>query len=142
MTFMWPFSLIWLVLAAAALALVFLARRGEAFCLLPGALAAEVLSLFGLPWWVQVIGLAVAALLFVVCVVLLGQRKKHRYFRVEDAIGRMGEVTFRIENLAGSGEVEIDGLYWAAKAAEEGRIYEVGEHVTVIAVEGVKLICR
>jgi membrane protein implicated in regulation of membrane protease activity len=61
---------------------------------------------------------------------------------VGQLIGEKCTVTSRIENLAGNGEVKAGGLYWAARAAVEDQIFEVGATVTVIAVEGVKLICK
>ena len=42
----------------------------------------------------------------------------------------------------GSGTVSYRGAEWAARAVDASATYPVGAHVTVVAVEGAKLICR
>ena len=145
MSFMLPWSLIWIALFAVAGVLELCISKLYAWGVMPASLIALVLSLFEIKWWIQLavfVGVAAIFLLFV-CPLLAKKRSgRVRAFDVDSLIGTKCAVTSRIENVAGNGEVVVDGLYWAARSAEEDTVYEVGAQVTVIAIEGVKLICR
>jgi L-lactate dehydrogenase len=58
----------------------------------------------------------------------------------EDLMISKGVVTERIDPLLG-GQVMVEGGLWAARALGDSS-FEVGTGVTVVAIEGVKLICR
>lgn len=55
-------------------------------------------------------------------------------------IGRTAAVIERIDNLAGTGAVRIDGVTWTARSADEQKTIEVGVMVTVREIRGVKLV--
>lgn len=57
-------------------------------------------------------------------------------------VGKKCIVDEVINNDAGSGQVVINGLFWSARSVVDGEIYEKGKVLTVVAVEGVKLICK
>ena len=64
---------------------------------------------------------------------------------VEDTsslVGKKCVVDEDINNNSGSGQVIVNGLSWSARAVSDGEIYEKGKILTVVAVEGVKLICK
>ena len=56
------------------------------------------------------------------------------------SIGRAAVVTERIDNLAATGAVQLDGVVWTARSTDDAVAIETGERVTVRAIEGVKLI--
>ena len=56
------------------------------------------------------------------------------------SIGRAAVVTERIDNLAATGAVKLDGVVWTARSTDDAVAIEAGERVTVRAIEGVKLI--
>ena len=56
------------------------------------------------------------------------------------SIGRAAVVTERIDNLAATGAVKLDGVVWTARSTDDAVAIETGERVTVRAIEGVKLI--
>lgn len=60
----------------------------------------------------------------------------------ESIIGSRCTVVEKIDNYAGCGLVRVGGQQWAARAANEGDIYNVNENLRIVAIEGVKLICR
>ena len=62
--------------------------------------------------------------------------------KVEDLVGKTGVVTETVDGDAGTGLVEIDGQGWAARAVYTDDVYEVGTVVTVLAIEGVKIIVK
>ncbi|MFA5561327.1 MAG: NfeD family protein [Eubacteriales bacterium] len=69
-------------------------------------------------------------------------RPKHAGTGVEAIVGERVTVSERIDNLSGCGAVKIRGQEWAARSVSEGLTFEPGDMVTVVAVEGVKLICK
>ena len=60
-----------------------------------------------------------------------------------DAIpGKIGLVTETIRPIEGEGQVKLEGQIWSAKPEDETTVIEAGTTVTVLSVEGVKLIVR
>ena len=111
----------------------------------PGALISMFLALCGVPPVVQVIVFILAS--FFGVYFMRGVVKK--YIRpgpvktnVDAVIGERGIITERVDNLSGCGQVKVKGQIWSARAMDEDIIFEVGEIVTVMAIEGVKLICK
>jgi membrane protein implicated in regulation of membrane protease activity len=66
--------------------------------------------------------------------------QKKEKTNVDSLIGKTAVVTSAIRNLEGKGEVFVNGLTWAARAGEDSMVIEEDTHVTVTAVQGVKLI--
>ena len=114
--------------------------------LVPGALASMVLALFKLPLFVQI---PVFLVLSVACIVL-GKTLFRRYFEpksktktnVDALVGARAVVTERVDNLSGCGQVRVDSQIWSARSIDPDIIFEVGEVVSIMAIEGVKLICK
>ena len=61
---------------------------------------------------------------------------------VDRVIGMEGVVTEEISNLAGTGKVSLGGNIWTARTENEGGTIPVDAVVTVLRVEGVKLIVK
>ena len=61
---------------------------------------------------------------------------------LESVIGEKCLVTERIDNFAGCGQVKVNGQGWSARGAYDNDVFEVGESLMVVAIEGVKLICK
>ena len=61
---------------------------------------------------------------------------------VEALIGERCVVTERIDNFSECGQVKIKGQYWTARGAGENDVFEVGDALKVVSIEGVKLICE
>ena len=57
-------------------------------------------------------------------------------------MGRQAIVISEIDNLQGIGQVTVGGQEWSARSAEEQVTIAVGAVVTVVAINGVKLIVR
>lgn len=56
-------------------------------------------------------------------------------------IGETAMVTEDIDNIAGKGRVEVNGISWTARSSD-GANFRKGELVTVERIEGVKLIVK
>lgn len=109
-----------------------------------GALAALVSSFFVPSFTVQVvIFLIVSCLAFALLRPLV---KKHFTPRTEATnaqrfIGAEAVVTQTIDNLAATGQVSLKGQTWTARGRDNVPL-EPGTRVTVLAIEGVKVIVQ
>ncbi len=93
----------------------------------------------------EIICVVVGVLLLVaIAVVLLLRRhgKTHSMAGAASAVGRQGIVVETIENDAGCGQILVGGQEWSARSMEIGQTLHVGETVTVVAVQGVTMICK
>ena len=61
---------------------------------------------------------------------------------MESIIGEKCTVVEKIDNYAGSGLVKVKGQMWSARGVTDDDIFEVGETLHVVALEGPKLICK
>lgn len=109
-----------------------------------GAIAAAVAAFLNGPVWLQ------WTLFLVVSVVLiLSTRKLARGLlkatpkatNADRAIGQDGIVTEEIDNLNAKGAVSLNGAFWTARS-ENNSVIPLGETVTAIRIEGVKLIVK
>lgn len=110
-----------------------------------GSIVAFILDIAGLPLPVQIIAfLAVSVILFVVTrpIAVKYFNKDREKTNAESHIGKNGLVLETINNLEGTGKVDIRGMEWTARAANEKDIYETGTEVSVLKIEGVKLIVK
>lgn len=137
-------ALYWLILFIVLLIIEIITLGLTTIWFAGGALIAFVLALLGVPATIQ------WAVFCVVSLVLLFATRPWavRYFNnqkkektnVDSLIGKTAVVTTPIRNLEGKGEVFVNGLTWTARSAEDSVVIEENAHVTVKAVEGVKLI--
>ena len=62
-------------------------------------------------------------------------------FSPDNIVGKRGIVSETVNNLAGCGQVKVFGQCWAARSAYDDEIFEIGDTVSIVAVEGVRLVC-
>ena len=95
--------------------------------------------------WVIIGGAVLAAVAFITAILLVRKKetmKKPLVNNIENIIGQKCIVTERIDNNAGCGQARVEGLVWSARSAFDNVCFEEGEILQVLAVEGVKLICK
>ena len=61
---------------------------------------------------------------------------------IEAIIGERCVVTEKVDNYVGCGQVKVKGQIWSARGVGEDDVFEVGEILHVVAIEGVKVICK
>lgn len=66
--------------------------------------------------------------------------KKNR-LNADRCIGEEGVVTVAIDNMANVGQVKISGAVWSARS-DDGSIIAEGSVITVLRIEGVKVIVK
>lgn len=109
-----------------------------------GALAALVSEMLGAQVWLQwVIFVAVSAVVLAATRPLVKKfaKPKIQPTNADRYIGQTAVVTEEIDNVAGKGTVKVGGSLWSARA-ESGENIKENEKVTVIKIDGVKLIVR
>jgi len=107
-----------------------------------GALAALICALLHGPVWLQVIWFAVISAVTLILTRPLVKKfvnAKSVPTNADRNIGRSAIVTERIDNLAATGTVQLDGVAWTARSAD-GSVIEAGQPVVVREIRGVKLL--
>lgn len=109
-----------------------------------GGVAGLIAYAAGLEIWLQILIFAiVSAVALAVTRPLVKKFTNGRRMptNVDRFIGEKAVVTEKIENDLSKGAVKIGGLEWTARSVDS-ETAEVGEQVTVEAIEGAKLIVR
>ncbi|SHJ94563.1 NfeD family protein [Hespellia stercorisuis] len=98
---------------------------------------------FGLP--VQVIAFIIVS----VALFILTRPLAMKYFNkdrektnAESLVGKSAIVLEQIDNLRAAGKVEVNGMEWTARSAEESAVIPKDAVVMILGIEGVKLIVR
>jgi membrane protein implicated in regulation of membrane protease activity len=109
-----------------------------------GALAALIADLLGAGVTVQfVVFLAVSIICFIVTRPLVKKfsTSKIQSTNADRCIGETAVVVEEIDNVNAKGQVKVNGNIWTARSETDEVIAE-GEKVTVLKIEGVKLIVK
>ncbi len=133
--------LFWLFLCIFVLSVssTLLAGRLWLLSFAPGAALSLVLSLFPAVSELQSV-LAFLAVSLLSFLLLQFVFRSKPLTAIETLVGRRCRVTETIDGMAVCGLVEIDGMQFAARSLS-GKEYQAGEELTVVAIEGVRLIC-
>jgi membrane protein implicated in regulation of membrane protease activity len=138
MAFVWLFVIVAaIVMEAATVALV-------SIWFVPSACIAMILALCDVALWIQL--LVFFAVFIILMIALKPVFKKNIGLKIvptnaDTVIGMQAVVTESIDNLRAQGQVKVRGQVWTARSSDEKTIYEAGEIVSVLAIEGVKLVC-
>ena len=111
----------------------------------PAATITTILDFAGLDWIWQLIIFLVISLVgiflirrFVTKRMKVGDEKTN----IEAIIGEKCVVTERIDNYAGCGQARVRGQIWSARGCNDDDVFEVGDILRIVAIEGVKIICK
>lgn len=136
-------TILWLVILVV-LVIVELATMGlTTIWFAGGALAAALISIPGTPLILQIlVFLVVSALLlyFTRPIAIKYFNKDRVRTNVESMIGRQAIVISEINNIEGTGQVNTGGMEWSARSSYHNIVLPVGAVVTILGVDGVKLI--
>ena len=107
-----------------------------------GSVAALICALLHGPVWLQVIWFVVISAVTLILTRPLVKKfvnAKSVPTNADRNIGRSAVVTERIDNLASTGTVQLDGVAWTARSTDDS-VIETGQHVVVREIRGVKLL--
>lgn len=73
---------------------------------------------------------------------LFGKKNtQDKEFSPETIVGKRCVVVEKIDNFAGCGQVKVNGQGWSARSAYDEDCFDVGDVLSIVAVEGVRLVC-
>ncbi len=108
-----------------------------------GAVAALICALCTAPVWLQItVFIVVSGVVLVLVRPLAAAHFNNRLKKtnIDAYVGRKLIAKTDIDNLHGTGKVEMDGSTWIAQSSMDNVIIHAGEEVKVAEVRGVKLI--
>lgn len=107
-----------------------------------GAIIAMVVASLGGSTQLQIIFFVVATIILLLFTRPLAVKYlKKTATNIDGLVGKQAIVTEKIDNLAGTGQVKIDGNVWSARS-ESGFIISEREVVEIVKISGVKLIVK
>lgn len=94
--------------------------------------------------WIYIASPIIAAIAVLLIVLYVHNKKiaEVKQIKLEDIVGEKCTVVEKIDNFAGCGIVKVKGCQWSARGVDDDDVFEVGETLCVVAIEGVKLICK
>ena len=132
----------WIVMLVAFVIIEALTAQLATIWFAVGSVAALIAQMAGAQVWLQwTIFVAVSAVVIIATRPLVKKITKQKAMptNADRCIGATAVVTERIDNIAGKGAVKVNGIEWSARS-ESGNIIETDTTVTVIRIDGVKLI--
>lgn len=136
-------TIAWLVLLVVLIVIELITMGLTTIWFAGGALAAALVSIPDTPVVLQVIVFLIVSLvlLFFTRPVAVKYFNKDRVrTNIEGMIGRQAIVVSEINNVEGIGQVNTGGMEWSARSSYHNVVLPVGAVVTVLGVDGVKLI--
>ena len=108
-----------------------------------GSAVAMIVALLGGNIWAQLFSFVIVSTLILITVRPIAARhinSKVKKTNIDAVIGRKLVAKTDIDNIKGTGKVEMDGSTWLAASSIDGVTIFAGETVRVVRVQGVKLI--
>lgn len=134
---------IWLAVAVIAAVVEAAVPALVSIWFVPGSILALVASLLGGPLWLQMVlfvGATVLAIVFTRPLARRLQKNGPTSTNADRVLGATAVVTEEVNNLLGQGRVTVMGNSWAARSLSPEGALSPGQEVTVVRIEGVKLI--
>ena len=135
--------IIWLILTVVLSVIEIFTMGLVTIWFAAGAAVALLLSIIDAPLAVQVIGfliVSIAVLVLVRPIAMSHFNNRLKKTNVDAIIGRKLIAKTDIDNLHGTGKVDMDGSTWLAASTVDNIVIPAGEEVRVVEVRGVKLI--
>lgn len=137
----------WMWIAVIVIAIVIEAFTDQLLSIwfVPAAIVATILDFVAVDIVWQVLVFLVVSLVGIFVIRrFLAKFKQDRSHKtnIEAIVGERCVVTERIDSFAGCGQAKVKGQIWSARGICVDDVFEVGEILQVVAIEGVKLICK
>ena len=111
----------------------------------PAAIIATILDFLKVQNVIQIIVFLLVSLVGIILVRRFVNKflkpDKSTRTNIDAIIGERCIVTEKIDNFAGCGQAKVRGQIWSARGVNDDDVFEAGEVLSVVAIEGVKLIC-
>ena len=113
---------------------------------MPAAVVCIILAALKSSVSIQIIVFFVLSAIFVVLYKTVFKkyivRKRNLKTNIDLIVGETGVVQEEINNIASTGLVKVKSQLWTARSDDNLVEIKIGEHVQVVGIEGVKLICK
>ena len=136
------FALFWMIVAAVAIVVFSVLKKLPIVWICPGAIVAAVIAYCDKNIAFQLLALIVIYAVGYTVYNILDEKLGLTEVNIENVIGLSCKVCERIDNYAGSGLVIVRGQEWAARSVSDDDVYEQGDKLSVVAIEGARLICK
>ncbi|WP_034446785.1 NfeD family protein [Butyrivibrio sp. AE2032] len=136
-------SIIWLVVTVILSVIEIFTMGLVTIWFAAGAAVAFLLSLFDAPIVVQVVAFLVVSIVVLVLVRPIAAKHFNNRLKktnIDAYIGRKLIAKTEIDNLHGTGKVDMDGSTWLAVSSMDNVVIPAGSEVKVVEVRGAKLI--
>ncbi|MBE6537247.1 MAG: hypothetical protein E7673_04770 [Ruminococcaceae bacterium] len=93
--------------------------------------------------WIGIgIGAGVFLIALCVCYIIYKKLYASKPISLDDIVGERCVVIETVDNYAGCGLVKVKGTEWSARSVNDDDVFKIGQSLTVVAIEGAKLICN
>ena len=136
-------EIIWLALTAVLLIIEIVTLGLTTIWFAAGALFAFFAALLGMNQDIQIgvfVVVSVVLLFFTRPLAVKYLNTKTIKTNTEALVGKTARVIVDINNLKSQGQVVINGLEWTARSSDDTVVFKIGDAVTIVGIEGVKLI--
>ena len=136
---------VWLGILVVAIVVEVFTDQLVSIWFVPASIVAVILHFCTVDVWWQVLAfllLSAAGIILAKTVLAKYLQPKTTKTNIDAIIGERCVVTEKIDNYAGCGQVRIKGLIWSARGVGDDDVFEEGEVLQVVAIEGVKVICK
>ena len=139
--------MIWIWLAVMIMALVCegITTALVSIWFAPGAVVSMILAALEVPIWIQSVVFFAVSVVSVIVFQAVFRKKLAKGKKVatntDRLIGEKAVVSEKIDNIRAEGCIKINGQLWSA-ISEDGNIILENEIVEIVAISGVKLVCR
>ena len=133
----------WLIAIALLLLIEFATSTLTTIWFAGGALIALLCAVAGGPVWLQVALFLAGSAVLLLLTRPMAVKMLHKgtvATNADSLIGQEAVVTEKIDNLRGTGEVQVGGQYWTARSVDNDQVIEEGEIAMIRSIQGVKLI--
>ena len=139
----WNMTVVWLGILVVLVVIELLTMGLTTIWFAGGALVAALISIPGTPLIIQILFFLIVSILllyFTRPIAVKYFNRDRTRTNVESLIGRQAIVISEINNVEGIGQVNTGGMEWSARSSYHNIVIPVGAVVTVLGIDGVKLI--
>ncbi|MBR4732451.1 MAG: NfeD family protein [Lachnospiraceae bacterium] len=135
----------WIVVLVVAVVVEIISLGLSSIWFAGGALVALIVAALNGPLWLQIVLFLVVSFLLLIFTRPIAVKyfnKDRIRTNAESIVGKQGIVITELNNLRGLGQVSVGGQEWSARSADDGHVIYEGSVVEIVAISGVKLICK
>ena len=140
------FTFLWLAVVIIAIYCEAMTAALVSIWFIPAALVSMIMAMCKVAFAYQMIVFGVLSLLMIILFRVFFRKnlkiKDPKATNTDLLIGSAALVVEDIDNILEKGAAKINGQVWSARSTDENEKILAGTRVTVVAISGVKLICK